>query len=178
MLAVWLVALVVATRLLSTVSTSQLTEFFWQLYSNWSRSAKTRELRDKRKLLLDIRTERANTSSKDEFAKWARLDRKHQKLKAEVDALNQQLGLKRQNLTAGLRVAKWLATTGVKIYVQWRYRTAAVVWLPPMSVPYVVEWFVALPSAPTGAISVATWLLAVDATVSLVLRIAVPNSTS
>lgn len=178
MLALWLVALVVATRLLSNVSTTMLTEFFWQIYSNYSRNETTRELRTQRKMLLDVRTERANTSSKDEFAKWARLDRKHQKLKGQVDALNSQLGLRRQNLTASLRVAKWFTTTGIKFYVQWRYRSAVVAWLPQHSVPGVVEWFVALPSAPKGAISVATWLLAVDALVSLALGVTVNRKTS
>lgn len=165
-LALSLALIVLFARLVTSVTSVHMTEMFWQIWTSYAPSYAIRQLRSKRNEMIKVRQERSNTSSQDEFAKWARLDREHQRLKKEYDAMNSEVAATRQKVMLFVRVTKWILSTGLLWVVQWLYRKSPVVWLPYNSLPHRVEWFIALPSAPLGSISVVTWVLSLNTAVS------------
>lgn len=157
-LAVWLVLLVAFTSVLSAVKTTTIASHIWNIYIRFSSSGDVKSMREKRAELAAIRIQRTNTSSKDEFAKWARLDRQHRKLKNDLDALNTKVAASRQRLQRYVQIIRWISTSGIKLYIQYSYRKVAVIWLPRGVFPSYIEWFLSFPSAPRGSVSVATWV--------------------
>jgi len=171
-LALALALLVLFTRLLNSIPTARISESAWRVWTAHVPSPTVRQFRAKRDELNEVRQARADTSSQDEFAKWARLDRQHQRVKREYDAMQTNLGTDRQKFNRAVRTVKWLATTGVRWYVQWHYRKTPVAWIPHSAVPRLVEYFLAFPSAPYGSISLSTWLFAADTTADMGIKLA------
>ncbi len=62
---------------------NQLWDFYNRLPTSTAKGA--REQRQLRRELVRVRQEMNNTSSQDEFAKWAKLRRQHDKLQAELE---------------------------------------------------------------------------------------------
>lgn len=171
-LALALALLVLFTRLLNSVPTAQISERLWTVWMNHVPTPAVRAFRQKRGELHAVRQARADTSSQDEFAKWARLDRQHQNTKREYEELQRGVAANRRSFNRGVRIAKWVATSGVRWYVQWHYRKTPVAWIPREAVPRPVEYFLALPSAPYGSISLSTWLFAADTTANMAIKFA------
>lgn len=128
----------------------------------WCPSQTVRELQDTRDQLMKLREERSNTSSQDNFAKWARLDREFQKVKKVYDAKTGEVAAARQSLSSTIRILKWVLSTGLNSVVMIYYRKQPVVWLPYGLLPKWAERIVALPSAPLGSVSASFWVLAVN----------------
>lgn len=164
-LALILVAFILITRFIASTSTPKATNYVWEFWARVAPSSSMRELRAKRDELMQVRTERSNTSSQDEFAKWARLDRQHQKIKKEYDTMNTTVQGNRQKLASLISGLKFLVSKGLMWSVMWYYRKSPVVWLPHHALPHRVEQMLALPFAPIGSISVANWVYSVEATI-------------
>lgn len=158
-------------RLLSILTTTRVAEFLWQVLSKVSTDEKVLELRATRSRLVEVRQERTATSSKDEFAKWAKLDREYNKLKARMDLLNADVGRSRASLQNYVRTARWLLSSGLKLYLLWKYSSRPVVWLPRNVLPRFVEWVLSFPRAPMGSISASWWLAIVDHGLSAVTEL-------
>jgi tail-anchored protein insertion receptor len=100
--------------------------------------------------LLRTSADLKSTSSQDEFAKWARLNRQHDKQIEDLKKLNSAIDSHRAMFRRVVRIGVWLGTTGVKGGVQWWYSKEPVFWLPAGTFPVWVEWIVAFPKAPKG----------------------------
>lgn len=149
-------------RLLAVCTTTKIAEFIWGIVSKMKPNEKVLELRATRTRLAEVRVERTATSSKDEFAKWAKLDREYNKLKARMDSLNADVGRSRASLQSYVRMARWVLSSGLKMYLLWKYSSTPVIWLPKGALPSLVEWILSLPRAPMGSISAGWWLTIVD----------------
>lgn len=164
MLALVLLALVLYVRLASAISTTTIAEAIWHVYTRVAPSPNVKALRENRRKLVYVRSQRAAMNSKDEFAKWARLDREHQRLKTVIDGLEPSVRGQRAMLQTIVQLCKWSATTGVLLFVQWRWRHEAVFWLPPNSLPKILVWILACPVAPLGSVSTSTWITVASTT--------------
>jgi tail-anchored protein insertion receptor len=91
-----------------------------------------------------------STSSQDEFAKWARLNRQHDKQIDDLKTVNSVVDGHKAKFRRVVGITVWLGTTGVKGGVQWWYKKEPVFWLPAGTFPYWVEYIVAFPKAPKG----------------------------
>lgn len=170
-LAFALIFVIFLTRFIASVSTPKATNYVWEFWAKVAPSSSMRQLRAKRDELMKVRSERSNTSSQDDFAKWARLDRQHLKLKKEYDSMNTTVMGKRQKLASLISVAKFLVSKGLLWSIMWYYRRSPVVWLPHKALPHKLEQMLSLPFAPRGSISVANWVYSVDATIKASVKL-------
>ena len=154
-------------------------------------SRQAREQNRLRREVLELKRDMNNTSSQDEFAKWAKLRRRHDKSLEEFEAASTstmssgcwQLE-KRTNITKtekvlsgqkasfdwAIKIARWLSTTGLKLFLQFRYNKTPVFALPPGWLPYYVEWILSFPRAPMGSVSVQVWSSVCAAAVRLIFE--------
>lgn len=56
-----------------------------------------------------------------------------------------------------VRIARWLSTNGLKIFLQFYYTKTPVFALPADWFPYYVQWILSLPRAPLGSVSIQVW---------------------
>lgn len=119
-----------------------------------------------------------NTSSQDEFAKWAKLRRKHDKIMEDYEAISMHAfppytgGLDGANTIAlpdkslsdqkssfdwTVKIARWLSTNGLKVFLQFYYTKTPIFALPAGWLPYYVQWVLSFPRAPLGSVSIQVW---------------------
>lgn len=63
---------------------------------------------------------------------------------------------------------RWLATNGLRIFLQFWYSRQAMFWIPKGWIPYYAEWLLSFPRAPLGSVSMQAWSLACGAIILLV----------
>ncbi|KAK9469120.1 WRB/Get1 family, partial [Lipomyces arxii] len=159
------IGVVVFNAFISAIGSDNLAEYIWHLWTTFAPTEAARNVRKLRQLQREAilkSTEQANTSSQDEFAKWAKLNRQVDKLKTEIETLGRKIGTRRQFFKTQIKRSIWLSTTGMKFFVRIKYRKAAVFWLPKGMFPSAVEWILSLTSAPKGSVSVSVWFMIVD----------------
>ena len=91
-----------------------------------------------------------STSSQDEFAKWAKLNRQHDKQIQELQQIQAAVEGHKTKFRRFVGIGVWLGTTGVKGGVQYWYKKEPVFWLPAGTFPPWVEYGLAFPKAPRG----------------------------
>ncbi|KAK7208330.1 CHD5-like protein-domain-containing protein [Myxozyma melibiosi] len=156
---------VVINAIIATIGSDNIGELAWTLWVTLipsPASKKEKKLREVQKAAIALGTEISGVSAQDEFATWAKLNRKMDKLKDEMEKLNAGLGAQRAFFKVQVRRAVWVSTTGLKFLVRIKYRKAPVFWLPKGMFPGWIEWVLSLTSAPKGSVSVAVWFMVVD----------------
>ena len=63
---------------------------------------------------------------------------------------------------------RWIATNGLRMFLQFWYSKQAMFWIPKGWVPYYAEWLLSFPRAPLGSVSMQAWSLACGAIILLV----------
>ncbi|KAF5099080.1 hypothetical protein DV451_003111 [Geotrichum candidum] len=154
----------------------KIINFLWSIYLWIAPSSTAKSLKTARRRAEQVREERSNTSAKEEFARWAKLDRELLKLQSEIDQYQKQLGAAKYSFGTIVKIALFLLTTGSKVLLRIRYRKTPVFWLPaagngPLVLPYYVLWLLSFTSAPIGSVSVGIWLFIVDNSVSTIFSI-------
>jgi tail-anchored protein insertion receptor len=91
-----------------------------------------------------------STSSQDEFAKWTRVNRQHDKQIEDLKKVNVAVEVHKSKFRRLVGIGIWVGTTGFKGGVQWWYKKEPVLWLPAGTFPPWVEWILAFPKAPKG----------------------------
>jgi len=135
-----------------------------------------------------VRKELNATSSQDEFAKWAKLRRQHDKLLEQLEKNSMfstpssagANGKHTTNTTAeastdstratfdsAVSTLRWLGTNGLRMFLQFWYSKQAMFWIPKGWLPYYAEWLLSFPRAPLGSISIQAWFLACTAIIIL-----------
>jgi len=152
-------ALVFVTELISWIGQSVLADFAFSLHQrifNASAAAKQRQLKAE---ILATKKELLQTSAQDQFAKWAKLRRSVDKGLAELEKTNGELSATKSAFALKFNSFIWIMTTGLQFVVASWYRKSAVFYLPegwlgPLT------WWLALPFAPKGSVSVGVWQMA------------------
>lgn len=120
-------------------------------------SADAEALRRQQTEVLKIRKEMATTSSQDEFAKWAKLRREHDKKVAELEKLSDIVAAHKTRFSQAISTTRWLLFSALGFFIQIWHRKEPVFWLPSGWVPDYVEWGLCFPQAPRGSVSVNVW---------------------
>ncbi|GAD95500.1 retrograde vesicle-mediated transport protein Get1 [Paecilomyces variotii No. 5] len=158
-----------AIYLVNTIGAAAIDNLLWIIYlklpTSTSRNAKE-QARVKREV-VQLKREMNATSSQDEFAKWAKLRRRHDKTMEEFETLNKIISANKTSFEWTVKVARWLSTNGFKLFLQFYYSKTPVFELPPGWFPYYVEWVLSFPRAPIGTVSVQVWGSACAAAISL-----------
>ncbi|KAL7417649.1 CHD5-like protein-domain-containing protein [Mrakia frigida] len=156
-LALIIFLLALATEFLNWVGKSFLIDSAFNLYQLLSSTLTLKLQRQLKGDILRSKLELDKTSSQDEFAKWAKLRRKLDKLIADLEKTNGTLQTSKAAFTSNASRLIWILTTGFQFGLVWWYRKRALFYLPNGWLGGGVGWWFSFPSAPKGAISSAAW---------------------
>ncbi|KAE8350353.1 Protein get1 [Aspergillus coremiiformis] len=149
----------VTIYVVNTVGASTIDSLLWLLYLKLPTST-AKNAREQSRLkheVVELKRDMNNTSSQDEFAKWAKIKRRHDKTMDEYEQLNKKVMAEKSSFDWSVKIARWLSTNGVKIFLQFWYSKTPVFALPDAWFPYYVQWILSFPRAPMGSVSVHVW---------------------
>ncbi|KAK4252042.1 CHD5-like protein-domain-containing protein [Corynascus novoguineensis] len=166
---VFVIELVV--QLVNTLGAATINNLIWRLYLSLPTplSKQFAEQRKKQKEYLAVRHDLNATSSQDEFAKWAKLRRRHDKLLEELEKKKSALDSSRAKFDRYLTVVRLISTRGVQWLLPMWYGKVPIFWLPYGWFPYYVEWFASFPRAPLGSVSIVMWQAACTSMLTLLI---------
>ncbi|PQE09238.1 putative get1 protein [Rutstroemia sp. NJR-2017a WRK4] len=148
------------------ISVTQLWNLYNMLPTPTSQSAA--EQKKLKREYMKVRQEMNATSSQDEFAKWAKLRRQHDKLYEQLEKSKTSLDSNKATFDTSISTLRWLGTNGLRMLLQFWFSKRAMFWLPKGWFPYYAEWLLSFPRAPMGSISIQAWTLACAAVILLV----------
>ncbi|KLU89649.1 GET1 [Magnaporthiopsis poae ATCC 64411] len=161
-LMVVILALEVAVELINSIGAVAINRAIWAIINALPTKIST-EFAEQRKLqaeYLKVRKDLAATSSQDEFAKWAKLRRQHDKLYEQLEKKKSALDSTKTNFDRYITAARWIGTRGLQYFLPFWFATTPMFWLPYGWFPYYAEWIISFPRAPLGSVSIASWQLA------------------
>ncbi|KAL1305520.1 hypothetical protein AAFC00_007132 [Neodothiora populina] len=159
----------VVTHVVNTLGATAINGLLWMLYSKLPTPTAKDAQRAAvlKKEVLRIKREMNATSAQDEFSKWARLRRNHDKATAEYEKSACSIRAARTNSDRIANALRWISTNGMRYLLQFWFSKQPLFWLPQGWVPGHVEWLLAFPRAPTGSISIQVWGIACVSTISM-----------
>ncbi|KAL9624420.1 MAG: hypothetical protein Q9160_001383 [Pyrenula sp. 1 TL-2023] len=98
-----------------------------------------------------------STSSQDEFAKWAKLRRQHDKAQAEYDEVAEKNKSTRSTFDLRASSARWVLTNGLRLGLQFYHSGTPVFEIPRGWAPAPVEWVLGWPRVKRGGVSLQVW---------------------
>ncbi|KAG8751554.1 GET complex subunit get1 [Serendipita sp. 396] len=165
-LAVSILLLVLLTNVLGWIGHAVLLDTAYAFYARLFLSTLVKEQNQLKSSIFETKHEMAQMSAQDEFAKWAKLRRKHDKAISDLEKLNARLSASKSGFSTRFNSLVWIATTGAQFFLVWWYRREPVFYLPSgWFGPF--TWFLSLPSAPSGSISGAVWQMACQRVVGM-----------
>ncbi|KAI2631918.1 CHD5-like protein-domain-containing protein [Hypoxylon sp. NC1633] len=147
------------THLVNTIGAATINNLLWNLYLTLPTQT-SKQAEDKatlQKEYLTIRRDLNATSSQDQFAKWAKLRRQHDKLLEQLEKTKSSYEATKAKFDSTANTLRWLATTGLKFILPFWYGKEPMFWLPQGWFPYYAEWILSFPRAPLGSVSIASW---------------------
>ncbi|KAI9643374.1 GET complex subunit get1 [Ciborinia camelliae] len=157
-------------HLVNTFGAATINNLLWNLY-NMLPTPTSQSAGEQKKLkreFMKVRHEMNSTSSQDEFAKWAKLRRQHDKLYDQLEKSKSSLDSTKSTFDSSVSTLRWLGTNGLRMLLQFWFSKQAMFWLPKGWFPYYAEWLLSFPRAPLGSISIQAWTLACAAVILLV----------
>jgi len=151
--------LVFITELVSWIGKSALLEIVHALFLRLFHSSTFARQHALKSSILSTKAELLRTSAQDEFAKWAKLRRNIDKGLADLEQLNAEISSNKTAFSLKFNTLLWISTTGLQFVVGWWFRRSAVFYLPPGWLGP-IGWWLALPFAPKGSVSVGVWQMA------------------
>ncbi|KYK58389.1 CHD5 domain protein [Drechmeria coniospora] len=162
-------AIELVAHLVNAIGAAQINNLLWTLinYLPISTSKAAAEQRKIQVQYLRVRRELNATSSQDEFAKWAKLRRQHDKLLEQLDASKKGLEASKARFDKYLTAVRMLLTKIPQYLMPFWYGKEAMFWLPHGWFPYYAEWIISFPRAPLGSVSAPSWQLACSGFIQL-----------
>ncbi|KAK7724243.1 GET complex subunit get1 [Diaporthe eres] len=163
-------AVELAVAVVNSIGAATINNLLWNLYIATPLGT-SKQIRDQRELqqnYLKVRRDLNATSSQDEFAKWAKLRRQHDKMLEELEKLKTGIDGSKAAFDKTVTTARWLCTSGLRYFLPFWYSKSPMFWLPHGWFPYYAEWIISFPRAPMGSVSVASWQLACTGVITLV----------
>ncbi|EGE03131.1 CHD5 domain-containing protein [Trichophyton equinum CBS 127.97] len=113
-LLLFVLAIQIITYLINTIGASTIDSLLWLLYIKLPNQASqtAREQRQAKLEVIQLKREMGATSSQDEFAKWAKLRRRHDKAMEEYDVKNKKLNAMKVSFDWTIKTVRWAFTTG------------------------------------------------------------------
>nr|XP_023907968.1 protein get1-like [Quercus suber] len=171
MVSVLLVVFVVqlSLHLLNSVGSQAVSDLLWYIYTKLptpqSKDAAT--IASLRGEVVRLNREMRAVSAQDDFAKWARLRREHDKMKDKYDKASTSTQSFRQTFDRIISALRFIGTQGVNFLLNSYFAKQALFWLPQGWVPYQVEWVLSFPRAPLGSVSINIWAIACGSVITM-----------
>ncbi|KAF2278069.1 uncharacterized protein EI97DRAFT_374350 [Westerdykella ornata] len=157
-------------HIINTVGANTINELLWILYNKFptpTHNAAQKVTALKRDIVR-LKRELGLVSAQDDFARWAKLQRQHDKAMAEFQKLDSSLRTHQTRFTSTVATLRWLGTQGLRFALQFWFAREAMFWIPHGWVPYYVEWILSFPRAPLGSVSINVWGIACASMIALV----------
>ena len=139
-----------------------------------------------RREIVRLQRELNAVSAQDDFARWAKLRRQHDKAVADHDKLSafqcpvqicrlliaflcadNSLSSTRSTFDSRLTLARQIGISGLRLFLQSWYMKSPLFWIPKGWLPIYVEWLLAFPKAPTGSVSIQVWSAACGSVITM-----------
>ncbi|KAK0865284.1 GET complex subunit get1 [Friedmanniomyces endolithicus] len=159
-----------AIHLVNKYGAQRVNELLWTIYTKLP-TPQSKDAGESSKLRQDVvrlNREMKAVSAQDDFAKWARIRREHDKAKDKYDKQSADLTSFRTTFDRLVTAARWLGTQGANFLCNTYLSKDAMFWLPQGWVPYHVEWVLSFPRAPMGAVSINIWSMACACVIAMV----------
>ncbi|KAI3394284.1 hypothetical protein diail_2931 [Diaporthe ilicicola] len=159
-----------AVAVVNSIGAATINDLLWKLYiaTPLGTSKQIRDQRELQQSYLKVRRDLNATSSQDEFAKWAKLRRQHDKMLEELEKMKTGIDGSKAAFDKTVTTARWLCTSGLRYFLPFWYSKSPMFWLPHGWFPYYAEWIISFPRAPMGSVSVASWQLACTGVITMV----------
>jgi len=118
--------------------------------------------------LLQVKSQMKATSAQDDFARWARLRRQHDKLQEECKKYSSEQSSSRAKFDSRVNTIRFVVINGFRVYLQWNFTRVPMFWLPKGWIPWHGEWILAFPYAPLGSVSVQVWQMASGSVLAMI----------
>jgi hypothetical protein len=157
-------------HIINTVGANTLNELLWILYNKFPTptSGAAKKSATLKREVIRLKRELGAVSAQDDFAKWAKLQRQHEKAMNEYQKLDTSLRSHQTKFTSAVSTLRWLGTQGLRFVLQFWFAKSPMFWMPPGWVPYYVEWILSFPRAPLGSVSINIWGIACASMIALV----------
>lgn len=157
-------------HIINTVGVNTVNELLWILYNKLPTptSGSAQKAQALKKEIVRLKRELGNTSPQDNFSKWAKLDRQHNKAMSEYQKVDGSLRTHQATFTSAVSTLRWLGTQGLRFVLQFWFAKSPMFWVPAGWVPYYVEWILSFPRAPLGSVSINIWGIACASMIALV----------
>ncbi|ODH25675.1 protein GET1 [Paracoccidioides brasiliensis] len=149
----------IAIYIINTIAASTIDSLLWLIYMKLPTSASciAREQHQMKQEVVQLKREMNATSSQDEFAKWAKLRRRHDKALEEYEVKNKQFSRFKSFFDVAVKALRWAGTSGLIVFLQFWFSKTPIFTLPPSWIPWQVEWVLSFPRAPMGTVSIQVW---------------------
>ncbi|KAG9682457.1 protein get1, partial [Aureobasidium melanogenum] len=135
LLAVFLLNVVI--HLINTLGAATINELLWVLYNKLpTPTAKDAQNSARlKKEVVRLKREMNAVSAQDEFARWAKLRRTHDKAVADYEKSSSSVQDTKAKFDKTANVLRWLGTNGMRYLLQFWFSRQALFWLPQGWVP-------------------------------------------
>ncbi|KAH7125423.1 CHD5-like protein-domain-containing protein [Dendryphion nanum] len=159
-----------ALHVINTVGASTVTEVLWILYNKLPTptSGSAQKSQKLKKEVVRLKRELGTVSAQDDFARWAKLQRQHDKALSEFQKIDNSLRTHQNTFNSAVSTLRWLGTQGLRFILQFWFSKSPMFWIPQGWVPYYVEWILSFPRAPLGSVSINIWGIACASIIALV----------
>ncbi|KAH8602171.1 protein get1 [Bisporella sp. PMI_857] len=156
-------------HIVNSFGVAAINNLLWQIYNllPTPTSKSVAEQRQLKKQFLKLRQDLNTTSSQDEFAKWAKLRRQHDKVLEQLEKSKTSSESTKKTFDSVVSALRWLGTNGLRLLLQFWYTKQPMFWIPGGWIPYYAEWMLSFPRAPLGSISIQVWSVACLAIITL-----------
>lgn len=157
-------------HLINTIGAPAINGLLWAIFRKLhpSTDASVTSQTKLRAEIVRLNREMNNISSQDEFAKWAKLRREHDKAVTQYDEQASSLKEFKDTFDQGASAVRWVGTNGMRMILQFWYAKRPLFWMPRGWVPWYIEWLLAFPRAPRGSVSIQIWGVACGTVIQLV----------
>lgn len=159
-----------AVHVVNTVGATTINELLWLTYSKLPTptAQNASEAARLRLEVIRLKKELGSISAQDEFSRWAKVRRQHDKAVAAYDKQAESVKSTKATFDKAANTLRWFALTGVRLLMQFWYSRRPMFWIPQGWLPAYAEWILAFPRAPTGSVSMQVWWIACTTVIVMV----------
>ncbi|KAF2471742.1 protein get1 [Lindgomyces ingoldianus] len=156
-------------HIINTVGANTINQVLWILYTKFPTrtSSSTAKASTLKREIVRLKRELNAVSAQDDFARWAKLRREHDKALSEFEKIDGSLRAHQTTFFSSISTLRWLSTTGLRFALQFWHSKTPMFWIPERWVPGYVEWILSFPRAPVGSVSINVWGLACASIIEL-----------
>ncbi|KIV89656.1 hypothetical protein PV10_07041 [Exophiala mesophila] len=156
-------------HIVQTVGAKPINDLLWQLYCRLpvGSSQAIKEQNRLRREVVRLKREMNAISAQDEFSKWAKLRRQHDKALEEHDKKASSVSSSRSSFDTKASAVRWTLTNGLRLGIQFWHAKTPVFTCPRGWFPWPVEWILGFPRCPYGGVSINVWSTACATVIAL-----------